>query len=128
MKKIIGILGVAVIAATMFFTTDVVNSTGKDITLGSLITMNTANAVDSTTILSDPAGEPSDSSTNVPKWANYAEIGKVRTVTKYFKASASGTIYAVSVGTEGSYTVVTQETYQCCKYGGANCPQSLIFC
>lgn len=46
MKKIIGIVGVAVIAATLFFTTDLVNNTSEDTTLASLITMNTANAED----------------------------------------------------------------------------------
>jgi len=44
MKKIIGIVGVAVIAAAMFFTTNKVNGSGLDTSLASLIGMNAANA------------------------------------------------------------------------------------
>ena len=44
MKKIIGILGVAVIAMTLFYTNNTVNTVGKDINLNSLLAMNTANA------------------------------------------------------------------------------------
>ena len=43
MKKIIGILGVAVIAATMFFSANVVSGSNETNTV-SLIAMNTANA------------------------------------------------------------------------------------
>ena len=43
MKKIIGILGVAVIAATMFFSANA-NSAIEDVSLASLIGMNSANA------------------------------------------------------------------------------------
>jgi hypothetical protein len=57
MKKIIGILGVAVIAATLFFSTDVVNSTNTDTTLGSLIVMNTANADETSHIWGTATGE-----------------------------------------------------------------------
>jgi hypothetical protein len=44
MKKIIGVLGVAVIAVAMFLTTNVVNKTSSDISLMSLVTINEANA------------------------------------------------------------------------------------
>jgi hypothetical protein len=44
MKKIIGVLGVAVIAATMFFNTNGVNSSSSDSSLAGLLAMNTANA------------------------------------------------------------------------------------
>lgn len=44
MKKIIGILGVAVIAATMFFNTNNLCSSSPDLSLVNLIKMNTANA------------------------------------------------------------------------------------
>ncbi len=44
MKKIIGILGVAVIAATMFFNTNLKNTSGTDLNLASLMTMNEAYA------------------------------------------------------------------------------------
>lgn len=44
MKKIIGILGVAVIAAMMFFTANTVNGSNSNIDLTSLMEMNTANA------------------------------------------------------------------------------------
>ncbi|WP_269243387.1 hypothetical protein [Flavobacterium limnophilum] len=47
MKKILGILGVAVIAATMFFSTNNVNGSSSDASLASLITLNTANAQNS---------------------------------------------------------------------------------
>lgn len=46
MKKLIGILGVAVIAATMFFSANSVSDNTTDASLASLITMNTANAED----------------------------------------------------------------------------------
>ena len=42
MKKIIGILGVAVIAATMFFSANVMST--NDTGLASVIALNTANA------------------------------------------------------------------------------------
>ena len=44
MKKIIGILGVAVIAATMFYSANAVNVSKTDLNLASLVSMNTANA------------------------------------------------------------------------------------
>lgn len=47
MKKIIGILGVAVIAATMFFNTNNVNGYSSDASLASLVTLNSANAQNS---------------------------------------------------------------------------------
>lgn len=46
MKKIIGILGVAVIATTMFFSANNVNDSTKDISLSSLISLNNANATE----------------------------------------------------------------------------------
>jgi hypothetical protein len=44
MKKIIGVLGVAVIAATMFFSANVENGSTSDASLASLLGMNSANA------------------------------------------------------------------------------------
>ena len=44
MKKIIGILGVAVIAMAMFFSTNNLNSSNEDLELASLIAIDTANA------------------------------------------------------------------------------------
>ncbi|WP_026712494.1 hypothetical protein [Flavobacterium daejeonense] len=44
MKKIIGVLGVAVIAATMFFSANNANGFNSDTSLASLITMNEAHA------------------------------------------------------------------------------------
>jgi len=44
MKIIIGILGVAMIAATMFFSANNVNVSSSDASLASLMGMNTANA------------------------------------------------------------------------------------
>lgn len=44
MKKIIGILGVAFIVATMFFSTNNLKSSGSDVSLDGLLAMNTANA------------------------------------------------------------------------------------
>ena len=44
MKKIIGILGIVVIAATMFFSANEVNGSNSDISLTSLMTLNSANA------------------------------------------------------------------------------------
>ena len=44
MKKIIGILGVAVIAATMFFSANNVAGSGSDASLASVVGMNSANA------------------------------------------------------------------------------------
>lgn len=44
MKKIIGVLGVAVIAATMFFNTNNVSGSSSDIGLASLMNMNVAYA------------------------------------------------------------------------------------
>ncbi len=44
MKKIIGILGVFVIAMAMFFNTSAMNSSNGDLDLASLLNMNTANA------------------------------------------------------------------------------------
>lgn len=43
MKKIIGILGVAMIAAAMFLNTNT-NNTGNNVDLASLLSINTANA------------------------------------------------------------------------------------
>lgn len=54
MKKIIGILGIAVIAATMFFNTNGVSSSTTDLRLASLLSINTANAE------VDPNGEVED--------------------------------------------------------------------
>ncbi len=48
MKKVIGILGVAMIAAAMFFNTNLVNDSTKDISLSSLISLNNANATEGT--------------------------------------------------------------------------------
>ena len=44
MKKIIGFLGVAVFAATMFFSTNAVNGSNSDISFDGLTNMNVANA------------------------------------------------------------------------------------
>ncbi len=44
MKKLIGILGVAVIAMAMLFSTNVVNITNGDMDLASLVSMGEANA------------------------------------------------------------------------------------
>ena len=44
MKKIIGILGIAVIAAAMFFSTNNVNGSSSDTSLASLMSLNSANA------------------------------------------------------------------------------------
>jgi hypothetical protein len=44
MKKLIGILGVAVIAMAMFFSTNSLNNSSGDLDLASLLNMNTANA------------------------------------------------------------------------------------
>lgn len=44
MKKLIGILGVVVIAMAMFFSANPINSSNIDLNLADLITMNTANA------------------------------------------------------------------------------------
>jgi hypothetical protein len=44
MKKIIGILGVAVIAVAMFFSTNNVNGSTVDSSLANLLTLNSANA------------------------------------------------------------------------------------
>lgn len=44
MKKIIGVLGVVMIAATMFFSANNVNSSNGDLDLANLITMSSANA------------------------------------------------------------------------------------
>lgn len=44
MKKIIGILGVAMIAATIFFSTNWVSGSTADTNLASLIRVNSANA------------------------------------------------------------------------------------
>jgi hypothetical protein len=44
MKKIIGILGVAVIAATMFFSANNLTGSSSDASLASLVGMNSANA------------------------------------------------------------------------------------
>ena len=44
MKKIIGILGVAVFAMAMFFSTNATSSSDGNLNLASLITLNTANA------------------------------------------------------------------------------------
>lgn len=44
MKKLIGILGIAVIAMTMFFSTNSINTSDGEVDLASLIAINTANA------------------------------------------------------------------------------------
>ena len=44
MKKIIGIIGTAVIAMAMFFSANTVNSSNGDLDLASLLEVNTANA------------------------------------------------------------------------------------
>ncbi len=44
MKKLIGIVGVAVIAMAMFFSTSALNSSSGDLDLASLLNINTANA------------------------------------------------------------------------------------
>lgn len=54
MKKIIGFLGVAVIAATMFLNSNNVNNSSNDLKLASLLSINTANAE------VDPDGEVED--------------------------------------------------------------------
>ena len=46
MKKIIGILGVAVFSMAMFFNVNTLNSSAGDLDLASLISLNTANAED----------------------------------------------------------------------------------
>ncbi len=49
MKKIVGILGVAVLAATMFMSTNNVNESG-DISLSAVIGLSSANAEGCTTV------------------------------------------------------------------------------
>ena len=44
MKKLIGIVGIAVIAMAMFFNTNALNSSNGDFDLASLLNMNSANA------------------------------------------------------------------------------------
>lgn len=44
MKKITGILGIAVFAMAMFFNTNALNNSNEDLNLTSLITTNQANA------------------------------------------------------------------------------------
>lgn len=46
MKKLIGILGVAMIAMTMFFSTNVMTGSNGDLVLDNIIAMNEANAED----------------------------------------------------------------------------------
>lgn len=46
MKKILGILGVVMIAATMFFSSNVANTSNGNLNLAGLININTANAED----------------------------------------------------------------------------------
>jgi hypothetical protein len=50
MKKTIGVLGVAVIAVTMFFSANVENGSTSDTSLASLLGMNSANAEDGGTV------------------------------------------------------------------------------
>ncbi len=44
MKKLIGIFGIAIIAMTMFFSTNTVNSSNENFDLASLVSLNTADA------------------------------------------------------------------------------------
>ncbi|MRX70066.1 hypothetical protein SAMN06265349_10797 [Flavobacterium resistens] len=53
MKKIIGILGVTVIVATMFFNANNLNDSSSDSSLASLIALNTANAESGIAYLQD---------------------------------------------------------------------------
>jgi len=70
MKKLIGILGVAVIAATMFFSANNVSGSSSDISLASLMSMNNANAQ------SEIAGAPGTCSTWCTKASGYTCVIK----------------------------------------------------
>ncbi|MBA0883952.1 hypothetical protein [Flavobacterium undicola] len=59
MKKIIGVLGVAVIAVAMFFSANAVNSSVADLNLNSLINLNVAHAEGETTPTCDTWCHPS---------------------------------------------------------------------
>lgn len=69
MKKIIGILGVAVIAATMFFSANAVNGSANDTSLAGLIAMNTANAEGGTDV---PGCDYTGYSSDYCHWSGYA--------------------------------------------------------
>jgi hypothetical protein len=58
MKKIIGILCVAVIAVAMFFSANGVNGSSSNTGLASLMTMNTANAQSESPCEFEPRGCP----------------------------------------------------------------------
>jgi len=113
MKKITGILGVTLIAATMFFSTNNLNDIKSDASLAGLMNINVANAED-------------DSSD--PHYSNYSRTSRIKTTTHYWKVAANGTYIAVSGSGEYSFTTTTQDTYYCCAYGGSDCSTSYRFC
>ena len=80
MKKLIGIIGVAVIAFAVFFNANTMNSSNNDFDLASILNMNTANAecygtldcVTATTscILLHPTDPTQDCEEDDSKWRN----------------------------------------------------------
>lgn len=114
MKKIIGILGVAVIAAMMFLTTNVLTGSKSDVSLASLIAVNTANA---------------QSETNDGPFSYGKELVPEKVYDTVYSISGSASLYVeVPVGAKvtGTYYNHFIGTMKSCDWAVAKCDQSKV--
>ncbi len=111
MKKIIGILGVAVLAVTLFLNGNSINNSGNNFDLAGLISLNPASAQ------SEGTGQSSKSVTDVTE-----------AVTEYGKIDTSGSWIVLAIGVEGGYSRTITRSYKCCDPGGNNCSSNLRDC
>lgn len=95
MKKIIGILGVVMIAGVMFFSTNNLNGSDSDTSLARLITMNTANA------------EPDESPEGELLSWYYLDSEAVYGTIATFSTGVSFPINGIPINMTGSYTTKT---------------------
>jgi hypothetical protein len=111
MKKIIGILGVVMIAATMFFSANGVNSSSSDTSLADLVGMNAANA---------------QSEANM-YYVNKSKANKTDTIRVWVKTIA-GVEHVYTASVEGGVERTSTISYDCCQSGGHNCSTNLRLC
>lgn len=113
MKKITGILGVAVIALAIFFSANGSKSSTSDTSLASLMSLNVANA-------------QTESTTGyVYTGRSEAEVEETREVWIIVKGGVE-VVYSTSI--EGGIKTTRKIKYKCCQVGGQNCPTQLRLC
>ena len=106
MKKLIGILGVAVLAATMFFSANNVAGSNSDASLASLVGMNSANAEEL------PGG---------PVWYRFGSYVPVTYGGTEYSVQVDVIVNGVKVGVKTVWRTTQSYTIYDCKGWVGNC-------